>query len=454
MDILLLARLRPRRAPRTAWPPASASAGRSSLLAALPLILLLPTLLLLAGCTAHPGGDELAFLRGGQLWTIDRDGTQLVQVGGGNVVGFAWSPDHHQLVFRYGNQAMAPPDNASAPDAPSFLGVVGVDGGAVVTISPSVASLAHSDAWWDPDGNRLLYREGLPSTPGQEPTLPFYVLSQADQPAGLARRVVVGAAGIPAMAPDGSQVALVDADGNVRLGLPGKLGKVIAQEALLSLPESQRPARLLWRPGRQTLLYATADESGGAQLVIADLAGHGHVVGGAPALLDYAFSPDGAVLLVQTPTTLAVWRVDGPAGQTPLFSWPESDSMALAWWSPDSHYVLVRDHGGLWLADVRARSARQLLASAPTTPASPNPPSWHPLAGSPWSADGQTIAFTDPGTGSWLGRPLPTLRGGRGGLYVVGVAGHPSEPRLIDTGSDQWPSWSYLDPSASFLVAS
>jgi hypothetical protein len=410
-------------------------------------------MLALAACAPHAGGDEIAYLRDGRLWTVNPDGSGALAIGGGGVVGFAWSPDHHQVVFRYGTRAAAPSAEGAAPDAPSLLAVVGIDGGTPVTISPEGAGFARSDAWWDANGNRLLYREGFVRAPGQEPLAPVYILSQADQPAGIARRVLQNVAEIPAMLPDGSQIAVVDPTGNVRVGPPGDSGRVAATGALVTLPGTDRPARPLWQPLHHALLYARAGASGGVSLVLDDLAGHQLTVGTVSALLDYAFAPDGSQVLVRTSSDLEIWRWTAGAQQPAVFTWPEDDALALAWWSPDSRYVLVRDQMGLWLGDTRARTIRHLLTSAPP-PASPaQPPSWHPLAGSPWSADSARIVFADPGTGQWLGHPLPGSRGTPGGLYLASIGGS-ATPALLNSGPDQWPSWTYLDPSASFLVAS
>lgn len=409
--------------------------------------------LALAACAPHAGGDEIAYLRDGRLWTVNPDGSGALAIGGGGVAGFAWSPDHHQLVFRYGTRAAPPSAEASAPDAPSLLAVVSVDGGVPVTISPEAAGFARSDAWWDANGNRLLYREGFPLAPGQEPSTPVYILSQADQPAGIARRVLQSAVSIPAMLSDGSQVAVIDPSSSVRLGPPGESGRIVATGALSTLPGGDRPARPLWQPGHHALLYARPGASGGVSLVLDDLAGHVRLVGTAGALLDYAFAPDGAQLLVRTPSDFEIWRLSAGAESPAVFTWPEDDPLALAWWSPDARNVLIRDRAGLWLADTRARSLSPLLASAtPAVPAA-QPASWHPLAGSPWNAASSRIVFADSGAGLWLGHPLPAPKGTAGGLYIASVSGA-GAPTLIDSGAGLWPSWSYLDPSASFLVAS
>lgn len=413
-------------------------------------LLVLAGALLLAACAFHSGGDTIAFLRDGQLWTINPDGSSATAIASGGVVGFAWSPDHHQIVYRDGAAAFPFSTQVAASDAPGMLHVTSADGGGAVTITPISSGLARSDAWWDMHGNRLVYREGLPTSDDKAPAVPIYVLSQADQPVGIARIFLQGGGSIPTVAPDGSQVAWVDAAGGVHLGKPGASGAVIASGALLNLPDGSRPARLLWQPGHQALLYATPAGDGQVTLVLADLKGRGRSLGMVTSLVDDAFSPDGALLLVRTSATFAVWRV-GASPATTAYTWNEDDPYALAWWSPDGRYVLVRDRTGLSLADPQAHTTRQLLASAAPAPSGASAPTWHPLAGSPWNADGTRIVFADDDQGSWQGHALPTSQEG-GGLYVASIGGGPA-PQLIASGRVAWPSWSYLDPNASLLVA-
>src|SRR5258708_9184422 len=77
----------------------------------------------LAGCGLHSGGDALAFLRDGQLWTVHSDGSQPLQLTGGHVVGFAWPPDHHELAFPIAAvPAPTPPTGTrAAPDPPGDI---------------------------------------------------------------------------------------------------------------------------------------------------------------------------------------------------------------------------------------------------------------------------------------------------------------------------------------------
>jgi hypothetical protein len=408
----------------------------------------------LSGCGAHPGGDEIAFVRDGQLWTVNSDGSAAVELAQGGVVGFAWSPDHHQLVLRYTGKAPSAPANGIAPDGLSELAVTGVDGGSPVQITPQVSDIARSDAWWDASGNRLLYREGFPAAPGQEPTSVVYVLSQADQPAGLARKPLLDVAALPAVAPDGAQVAVLDAEGDVRVGKPGAAGQAIASGALLTVPGGTRPARLLWRPAHSDLLYATSGPSGGVRLVLSTVSGRTESTLDLANVTDYAFAPDGNSLLVQSAQRFDVWPLSGNAfARAPLFSWREADATTLAWWSPTSRAVLVQGQTGYTLANIAARQVSPLLRTAGGAPLPDAAASWHPLAGSPWNASGDAFVFRDSGSGTWRGMALATPHGAAG-LYVGRIADSSALPMLIHSGNDWAPSWSYLPPGASWLAPS
>jgi hypothetical protein len=412
------------------------------------LLCLLPAWLL-SGCALHPGADEIAFLRGGQLWLVNPDGTGLVRASGGGVVSFAWSPDHHQLVFRTVAEGALVPAGSLTPDAPGSLSVVGVDGGAALVITPEIAGLSRSDAWWDGSGNRLLYREGFAPALNLPPAIVVYIVSQADQPAGVARKSLPDGASLPALREDGQQVAWIDPAGAVRVAIPGSdHSALVAGGALLRLATGTLPARVLWQPHHAALLYATAGAHGADQLMLTTLAGHTTLVAGVPGLLDADFTPDGSRLLTRTAAGFQLWGLAGAA--PPEFTWSETDARAMAWWSPSGTMLLVRDVHGLALVDVRAHRVTQLLVT-PAAPTTLSPPgSWVPLTASPWSADGMRFVFADAGTGMWRGKALPT-QSGAGGVYLAS-ASHPEQaPALIDSGADAWPSWSALDASASLL---
>lgn len=420
---------------------------------ALALLLLMCITPLLASCGLHSGADVIAFLRDGALWTIQSDGSSPMPVVSSGVDGFAWSPDHHQLVFRFGSDAYPQPPQSTrgAPDSPGDLAIVSVNGGTALQITPQNSGVLRSDAWWNLDGNRLIYRERLNASSAP----PTYVVSQADQPVGIARKPVYGAT-IPALSPDGKQVATIDSAGNVRLGMPGALGAVLASGALLTLPATNRPARALWQPNHNALLYATG-ASAGVSLVLRDLndGAPARTLVTVPALLDAAFSPDGAWLLIRTPTDFQLYTVATPATQ--VFLWSETDPLALPWWAPDSRTILVRDVAGWQQVDIPNRAIHPLLTyGQPGAAASlAADTDWHPAASSPFSPDSTRIVFVAPAGSTWLGSQLPPPKSGKTGLYVASFQhDSPGQPMLIDSGADYAPSWGYSAPSTVFLEAS
>ena len=117
------------------------------------------------GCGFHPGGQQIAYLRADQLWVVNPDGSDARQLAPRQILSFSWSPDHHEVVFRYGASAGPP---ATRRD----LGARRERRGArrhqhqrrhADADHAAARGLARSDAWWDPQGNRLLYREYTPA---------------------------------------------------------------------------------------------------------------------------------------------------------------------------------------------------------------------------------------------------------------------------------------------------
>ncbi len=416
-----------------------------------------------AACGLHPGGDALGFIRTGELWTIQADGSNAHRIEQGGIVGFAWSPDHHQLVYRTtSSKDVAPPASplTGAPDAPGDLYVTSINGGLPVQISQSLGLLARSDAWWNPQGNRLLFRESFVG-PGGQPGSPTFIESQADQPLGIASKTLLDVASLPTLAPDGARVAAIDADGNLRVGPPAQQGAVVATGALAALPGASRPGRVLWQPGHDALLYGAAGADGVA-LTLRNLGGGTRTLATIPDLLDAAFSPNGSLVLARTPQGYSVWSAGQPGAAR--FSWPEADAAASATWAPSGDYLLVHDSRGAQLVNLAARTVAPLLvyASASNLPTT-NPPAaqpselWRPATGSPWSADGTRIVFVARSGDMWGGSALPGKGQGRNaGLYVGQIQGDgaPGAATLIESGDDRAPSWGYADPSTTLLVSS
>lgn len=439
---------------RSASPPQPIRRVRQSL--ARPLVLALAgilTLVLLSACSLHTGADEIAFVQGNQLWTIQSDGNSAQSVSQNGVLDFAWSPDHHQIVFRYTSSGSAVTSGApyTPPDAPADLAIQSVNGGYALQITPSQRGDLRSAAWWDSSGNRLVYREA--TTPGSPVE---YVVSQADQPVGIARKILLDDASIPAVSSDGKRVAVIDPSGAVRVGATGALGTVTATGALLELSGSggHRPARVLWQPKHNALLYATASASGIA-FVLRDLASGGtRVLAATASAVDAAFSPDGTLLLVRTPTDFELWSAAG--SPMPLFAWPETDPLALPWWSPDSRAILVQDTFGWRLVDVAAKRERQVVtypadAGSPGTP--PASATWTPATSDPWSPDGSQVVFAAPPLSELNGTPLARPQHGGAGLYVASVQPDRfTAASLIYSGAPAAPAWGFAVPDTVFLV--
>jgi hypothetical protein len=413
--------------------------------------------LVLAGCgiTIHPGGTELAFLRDGTIWVIAPDGTNARNLTSGNIVSLAWSPDHHQLLYRLlegGTVFPAPTQTSAVPDAAAGIMIIGINGGFPLGLSRDNTTTERSDAWWNPSGNRLLYRQAYTATP----SAPIYVVSQSDQPAGIASKPLLNAASLPVLASDGHEVAVLDSGGDLRVGAPSSPGIILAHGGLLTLPGSDRPAHLLWQPLHNALLYPAASAGGGVTLSLIGLDGKVRWSLSLPALVDAAFSPDGSLLLVRTPTQFEVFKVGNTAS---IFSWSQSDQTALPWWAPDSNRLLVLDHSGLTLVDIHKHVMETLLTVQAADGSSPAPVTsteWHPATTDPWATGGDQIVFAASKGDSWRtgGKAtLPAPTAGDHGLYVVALQGDtPGLPALIDSGNDSLPTWSYPDPSTTFLI--
>jgi hypothetical protein len=417
--------------------------------ASIPLLMAL-LLALVAGCAYHPGGDALAFLRDGALYTIQPDGANLHQIASGDIVSYGWSPSRQQLVYRTAspfpsNRGQSPLENA--PDLSGNLSVVSVNGGSALPITPDASSLVRSDAWWNADGNRLLYAERFPTTDGLD-SATEYVVSQADQPVGIASKSISDAAELPALAADGAQVAWINAQGDLLLGAPGTSGQEVASGVLRQLPDTSRVGRVLWRPRTDDLLYATAAENNTVQLTLRSGNGAARPLGTVTGMLDACFSPDGSWLLVRTTEHFTVWDVRSPGAVR--YDWTNSDQTAIPYWSPDSKRLLVFDAAGATLVDLDRKVTTHVLTFAQPYQAREGTPHWRPAPSSPWSPDGASVAFMAAEGDSWNGAKITTA-----GLYVASVgASGAGNGRLIDSGADEAPLWSYLDPSASFLLPS
>lgn len=409
----------------------------------------------------HSGGSEIAFLRGGNLWEVDQNGSNLHQVASGKIIGFSWSPDHHQIVVRMSNGT--PPAGSypyGYPDLRGESGVTSVDGGAIIQITPPDSGLWRSDAWWDASGNRLLYREETTGSDGQLET-PHWELSQADQPAGIARKDLPASIVFPAVNSDGSLVASIDANGRVLVGAPGSAGSVVASGALTALPLSPGyPARPLWQPGTGALLYAVASAGPTPDvttLVLRSSSGTVQPLLAVANLQQYAWSPDGHQLLVRTASEYRLYSASGAE----RLAWSDTSATSLPFWSPDSRWLLILEPDHTTLVNASTRQRQGLLAGTFILPPAPGEnaqaPFLRPATSSPWNSASSAFLLSNDGQGTWDAQPktpLPTASGSGDGLYLVtlGQNSNPLFPTLVDWEQHQSLAWSTLDPNCAFLM--
>jgi hypothetical protein len=405
---------------------------------------------LLAACQAgQNGADALAFIRAGKLYRMQPEGSGLYQITPGTVIGFAWSPDHHMLIARFaagtGPPAAAYPNLVA--DTPAALGVVSIDGGNILPITPPAPIVTRSDAWWDAAGNRLFYREHLGNRIQ-------WVISQSDQPNGIARKGLgtslstpqapAGGA-VPTSAPDASQVAWVTDSGALVLGRPGGAAHALVTGALPYLANGA-PARPLWQPRQRAILFAGGTPTQPA-LLLSDLNGKTHQVVQAP-FDGYSWSPDGTHILVHTP---GQWTIYTPGG-TSVMMWADAAPGGIPWWSPDGRYVLVIAPTALTLASVATKRATTLATLTANAAGAPLPLAAM-ITGSPWRGDSRQFALVATG-GTWQDHAVLATRATPGtGLYIVSIGATNHAPKLVDWGAHQALSWTTPDPNTLWVTS-
>src|SRR5207244_9146570 len=90
-------------------------------------------------------------------------------------------------------------------DVPSVINTIGLDGGTPIPIAVSSADLQHSNAWWNPSGNRLLYREEATTTIQNAGTQSWWI-SQNDQPLNIARILLPYTFSIPSLSTNNTAI--------------------------------------------------------------------------------------------------------------------------------------------------------------------------------------------------------------------------------------------------------
>ena len=427
---------------------------------------------LLSACSpGHAGSDEIAFVRDGHLWTIDPTGTNAFEVVAGDtpIIGYAWSPDHHIFVFRLldsdfaktnaGKHLKSNPLTGLPGDEPSSLNTVGIDGGSPIPIAPSSAGILHSNAWWNPDGNRLLYREESAGSYHQATDATWWV-SQSDQPDTIARKALPPSYSIPSLSSSGFLALGNNEQGVFTTTEAGTNFTFLMQGGLPGHPLPATMERLLWQPAHQkpAILYALpapVQQHVGSitvQLLVREPHAQDRIIATC-SCMQFAWSPDGKSILYTTGTRYTVQNLETANSFT--FT-AEADS--VPYWSPDSQFLLLDGLHTLSLVQVASQRQQLLLSDATgmsreTNATLPSANSLlQPVENSLWIADSQHFAFVTRGRLGWNGQKLS----GGNGLYMATInsAGQvQGVPTLVDSGNDSQAGWSYEDPNTSFLFS-
>ena len=440
------------------------------------MLIILPLLLAaFAACgPGHSGGNEIAFIRDGQLWTIDPDGANAFAIVGNNppVLGYGWSPTHQILTFRTIDTSFATTLAAKhlainavtglVEDTPGTLNTIGIDGGVPIPIMLSSSDVQYSNAWWNPTGNRLLYRQAY--TGDHNPDTVQWWVSQDDQPGGIARKLLPNSFSIPSLSYNNSTAIGNSNAGVFTTAIDGTHLQFLLHTELTGHPLPATLERVLWQPSHANPLFLYAIENTTSptpsasnqqltvQLVLGSMNGHKTIVTACPCQ-QFAWSSDGNNILYSTGSTDTIYNVQTATS----FSFVV-ESGSVPYWSPDSRFLVLDGLHTLTLLNV-ATHQQQLLLSDGTSPAATisTPASGptinalvQPVANSLWSADSRQFLFLTRGRFLWQGKEVSSGKG----LYTVSINdnGQPQgSPAVVDTGNDTQAGWTYEDPNTSFV---
>jgi hypothetical protein len=454
------------------------------------LVLLLFALFLSACSPGHIGSNEISFVRDGHLWTIDPDGANAFEVtpNGPPVIGYAWSPDHRIFAFRtidanfsktaIGRHVTINPVTALTNDVPSVINTIGIDGGTPIPIAVSGAGIQHSNAWWNPAGNRLLYREESTTVIQNAGTQSWWI-SQNDQPLDIARNLLPYSYSIPSLSSNNMAIGN-SSQGLFTTTLAGTQFQFILQGTLPGHPLPASLERVLWQPAHlnPSMLYAIASEttgkvpsflckggSGGdpcgrspgsntaamqVQLILRDSQEQTTTI----AICNcsqFAWSPDGNSILYSSGTQFTIFNMHNHSSYT-----VSAESGSVPYWSPDSRFIILDGLHTLQLINVTNQRHQELLSdltSEANTPLPPLPDSHRllqPISNSIWSIDSQQFLFLTRNRLVWRGKNLDSGKG----LYTVSIDGNgrvQGSPSIVDSANDSQISWTYEDPDTSFI---
>ncbi len=428
--------------------------------------ILLPALLILvtlAACSpGHLGSNEIAFVRSGQLWTIDPDGANALAIvaNGPPVVGYTWSPNHQIVAFRtldedFARTAAAQQLSSDADliaDVPSTLNTVGIDGGTPIPIAFSSPSVRYSNPIWNANGTRLLYRQTGTSNP-PNPDQDSWVVAQSDQPGGIAAKALPGTYAIPSFSYNTKEAIGISRNGIFTTTIAGN-GQQFLTGPLPGHPLSASLERVLWQPGHQDahILYAMQKaintNTSTVQLMLRAMDGQTTMLTTCTCT-QFAWSPDGNTVLYSSGASYTLLNI----GSRAAFSiTAEEDS--VPYWSPDSKFLLLDGTRTLTLVQIAQRQQNVLLSSSASDKTFPLAPTitslLQPAANSPWASDSRHFLFLTHDRLNWHGQQLSDGKG----LYTVALnnSGQVQRaPSIVDKGNDAQAGWSYQDANASFL---
>jgi hypothetical protein len=477
------------------------------------LLMFLLLAVFLSSCSpGHVGNNEISFVRDGHLWTIDPDGANAFEVVSDSapVIGYAWSPNHQIFAFRSldgnfaktiaGRHLASNPITGQTRDVPSVLHTIGIDGGTPIPIAESSTDIQHSNAWWNPTGNRLLYREETTALI-QNPGTQSWWASQNDQPLDIARKLLPYTYSIPSSSMNNLAIGNSN-QGVFTTTLAGTQFQFILQGALPGHPLPASLERVLWQPAHQnpSMLYAIVTETTGnvssylckggsgnpspfvlpecaaldalaslarrvgasgrprgsdttamtVQLLLRDPHGLTKTIATC-SCTQFAWSPDGNYVLYSTGTIYTILNTKDLSS----FSVSGEDG-SVPYWSPDSRFILLDGLHTLQLVDVDNQRQQQLLndlTAVPGTASSTMPDAralLQPISNSIWAPDSRQFLFLTRDRLSWQGKNLNTGRG----LYKVSIddqGGVQGSPAVIDSGNISQACWTYEDPNTSFL---
>ena len=434
------------------------------------LFLLLPGW---AACSSgHLGSNIIAFLRNGQLWTIEPNGANAFAFDEQStpVVGYAWSPNHQLLTFRALDIDFAKTSAArhlasnaitgQVGDIPSTTNTIGVDGGTPITVAFSSPDVRYNSATWNTTGTRLLYRQTATNAANTPMSVQWWV-SQNDQPGGIAIKSLPATYSIPSLSYESiyqEYMAIGNSDtGIFTTTLAGTHLTYLQHSPLAGHPLSASLERLLWQPahGHTHVLYALPDTTGNThqdiQLVLRSLDGQTTTIAHC-ACTQFAWSPDGNHILYSTGLDYIIVNILTHTSFT-----IRGAAESVPYWSPDSQFLVLDGVHKFILVKIATTQKDTLLSDTSTTSVETTTGSLpgttallQPGANSIWSADSRHFLFLTRQRLLWQGHLLSKGRG----LYTITIdnAGHPiGAPISVDTGNDTQAGWTYQDPNTSFL---